>query len=420
MSILPLHFDREVSLLEALKGVTLDRLQRVLSRTLGHRWQIIGADGVRVLGTDIAHVTESSIAVPLRIDIDVAGQLVASDAPRAQVEAAGAWIEMLLAASSRYRMASDIHLEAMHADFETLQRQHAALQASESKYRELSEQLNQRVQSQVDVIDKAQRQLYQAEKMASIGSLAAGMAHEINNPIGFIRSNLATASRYVLLLTEAFENMHDEFRLPAGARRDDIDFALTDFPSLLKESMSGADRIARIVANLKAFANVDCLTDGDIDMNEVVQAATTILADQLPSSVVLKTDLQPLPHIPGDRARLNQALFAIMQNARQALDERGGVIRVTSCVMNNQIHVDVHDSGHGIRSEILSRIFDPFFTTRDVGSGTGLGLTVSRDIIAAHQGHIAVHSIENVGTTFTIVLPIQIDMDVPQYEEDHR
>lgn len=401
------EFDRDISLAELLRAVPRTKLEAALSATIGDVWCIADADGTTLMDSGVTPVA-GNIEFALRVDIETIGMLRAPDARRQQAGAAAAWLEMVLASANRYRMAADLHLEAVHADYEELQRKHAALQESEARYRELAAQLEQRVKAQVGVIERTQRQLYQTEKMASIGSLAAGMAHEINNPIGFIRSNLGTATTYVDNLRTVLDAFRqgDAAAAEAAWRRLDIDFILEDFPGMLTESLSGADRVARIVANLKAYASIDLAAAAAVDLNDAVRAAIGVVSDQLPGNIRLETDLQPLSHIVCDLSRINQVLFALLQNARQAIGSRGGVIRVTSAVVGDEIRIAVSDNGRGIGEDILNRIFDPFFTTQEVGKGMGLGLTVSRDIVNAHGGRIEVVTRPGVGSTFSVCLPI--------------
>jgi signal transduction histidine kinase len=401
------QFDRDITLSELLRAVPRAKLESALANTIGNDWRVIDADGAPVLGLN-ANATAAAVAIPLRVDIEVIGRLLASGVPRERVEAAAAWLEMVLASSYRYQMAADLHLEAVNADYEALQRQHAALQESEARYRELAGQLEQRVKAQVDLIERAQRQLYQAEKMASIGSLSAGMAHEINNPIGFIRSNLTTASDYVDKTLQALNTFRQGNANEADAvwRKLDIDFILDDFPGLLAESIAGADRIARIVANLKAYASIDSAAAEAVDLNDAIRAVAAVVSDQLPDNVTLDMDLQPLPDIVCDRGCINQVLFSLMQNARQSLGPGGGLLRLASRTTRDEIRITVSDNGRGIKQEILNRIFDPFFTTHDVGQGMGLGLTVSRDIVNAHHGRIEVETTVGAGSAFTVCLPL--------------
>jgi two-component system NtrC family sensor kinase len=401
-----MQFDRDITLTELLRAVSRVKLETALSKTIGPAWHIVDADDVPLLGPGVG-TAAATMAIPLRIDIEIIGRLLAGAAAREHVEAAAAWLEMVLASAYRYQMAADLHLEAVNADYQALQRQHAALQESEARYRELAEQLELRVKAQVDVIERSQRQLYQAEKMASIGSLAAGMAHEINNPIGFIRSNLNTASMYVDKMRQALDalRMGDLNQANATWRKLDIDIVMEDFPGLLAESLAGADRIARIVANLKAYSSVDCVSAAAVDLNDAVRAVVGVVNDQLPDNVVLDLDLQPLPPIVCDQSRMHQVLFSLLQNARQALGAGGGAVRIASRMVDDEIRIAVSDNGCGIPDEILSRIFDPFFTTQDVGKGMGLGLTVSRDIANAHHGRIEVETAVGAGSTFMVCLP---------------
>lgn len=401
------HLDRDFTLAELLRALPLARLEASLNGSLGEHWVIEEADGTPVMGPGLKPGMVA-IDAPLRIDIETSGRLVASESAHNQVESCAAWLQMVLAGAYRYRMASHVHLHAVHADYEELQHKHAELQASEARYRDLSAQLEQRVKAQVAQIECVQRQVYQSEKMASVGSLAAGMAHEINNPIGFIRSNLTSASAYFDQMRQALEELrcsHDG-RVDPVWKRCDLDFTLEDFPVLLAESITGADRIARIVANLKAYASVDCQASAKTDLNAAVRAAAAVLADQWPSKVALELDLAPLPPIDCDQSRMNQVLFSLIQNAYLALGKQGGAIRIASRAAAGEIRLDVRDNGSGIAPDILPRIFDPFFTTREVGKGMGLGLTVSRDIVAAHGGHIDVVSKVGAGSSFTIRLPI--------------
>lgn len=409
-----LQFDRDLTLAELLRSVSGTKLDAALDQLLGAQWQLVDLDGTPVRASNAytdAGINAEAIALPLRCDIDIVGQLLASDVPHATAEAASAWLELVLAGSSRYHMAADLHVAMVEADFDALQKENAALLASEARYRELSAQLEQRVQQQVDVIERSQRQLYQSEKMASVGSLAAGMAHEINNPIGFIRSNLVSALDYfkkMQAILNAYrsgnlsDNPNDADQLWKNA---DMDFVLQDFPGLLNESVAGADRVARIVANLKKYASIDCALLTQIDINDAVRAVVDIAACQLPQQITLSLDLQPLPAIVCDQSRINQMLLSILQNAVQAIQGEG-VIRIATRQAGNEIQVALSDNGCGIAADIMSRIFDPFFTTREVGKGMGLGLAVARDIALSHGGRIDVASNQGAGSAFTVCLPV--------------
>ncbi len=407
----PARFDRDLPLAELLRGVPRGRLDAALARTVGNAWRLVDADGA--IAAEAGPPVADPAAVPLRLDIDVVGQLQVPQARHAHAAVAVAWLEMVLASAQRYRMAADLHLETVHADYEALQRKHAALQESEARYRELAAQLEQRVDAQVKVIERAQRQLFQSEKMASVGSLAAGMAHEINNPVGFIRSNLNTASIYAGKLREALLAYRhgDTMQAEAAWLKHDLDFVFEDFAGLLAESINGADRIARIIANLKAYAAIDYAASGEVDLNQSLRDAAAVCADQLPENIRLDIDLQPLPLIACDVSRINQAMHALLLNARQALGADGGRIRVASSIAGNEIRIAISDTGCGIAEAIRDRIFDPFFTTREVGKGMGLGLTVCNDIVRAYGGRIEVETAVGAGSTFSICLPLDRPSD---------
>jgi signal transduction histidine kinase len=409
-----LAFDRDVSLAEMLRAVPRAKLEAALKKTVGDIWRLDDIDGKTLWETE-TRLDAAAVEVLLHVDIEVVGRLWAPEARRAHAQVAVKWLEMVLTSANRYRMAADLHMETVHADYEALQGKHAALLESEARYRELASQLEQRVKAQVEVIERAQRQLYQSEKMASIGSLAAGMAHEINNPIGFIRSNLSTASIYADKMCRALHAFRDGDANEADAvwRAHDIDFILEDFPGLLAESTTGADRVARIIANLKAYSNIDYVAMDAVDLNDAVHAAIGMIADQLPGTIKLETDLQPLRKITCDLSRMNQALYALLQNARQALGADGGLIRVATSSVGNEIRIAISDDGCGIADEIRSRIFDPFFTTRDVGKGMGLGLTVSHDTVNVYGGRIEVQTAAGKGSTFTICLPSDAATELP-------
>lgn len=403
MSSLP--FDRDITLTELINPKIAAKLREALCAAFKLNWQITDAGGDPLL--DGGGAGGNRIDIPLAIDIERIGSLIAFDVPAAQAAGAARWIELVLAAEYRYRMAADIHVEAINADYAALQVKHVQLQESEQKYRDLAAQLERRVEEQVKIITLAQRQLYQTEKMASVGSLAAGMAHEINNPIGFIRSNTSTAVQYLKSICAVLGKYRTGDAAEANRlwRENDLDFVLEEFPAMLAESIGGADRIARIIANLKKYASIDYSVSSRIDLNDAVRTVAGIIGDQIPDNIALEMDLQPLPTIECDQGRINQMLLSVMQNAQQAISGPG-TIRVTTRTAESGIRIAIADTGCGIAAEALPRIFDPFYTTRAVGKGTGLGLTVSADIAAAHGGRIEVDSKVGIGSTFTIFIPL--------------
>ena len=406
MEIRARGYDSALSLRELLSGISPARLSAALAILLGGQVRVVSADSAWVMG-DTPPLAENARRLPLVHDLETTGYLEIVAADEARARAAANLLELLMQSGARYFMVSEMHVEVVKADYEELQRRHVALMASEARYRALAENLEERVREQVDTIESARRQLYQAEKLASVGQLAAGVAHEINNPIGFIRSNLSTAQSYIQKFRSVAEQVKSSGNaaLTGAWQAANMDFVLEDFPSLLHESMDGVDRVARIVTDLKGFSNVDQAEEEIVDLNDCIRSACNVAAHQVNSRADLKLTLGELPPLRCKAGHLSQVFLNLLLNAVQAMEKRGE-IRIRSGVENGRIVIRFSDTGCGIPPEILPRIFDPFFTTQDVGSGTGLGLTVSRDIITAHSGDIEVDSKLNVGTTFTIHLPL--------------
>lgn len=395
-------FDSDLYMDELLPQAVRQRLHGTLAVLLGTEFRLLDARGAPLTGE--GEVTGSRISLVLELEPIGYLETACDDLPRQQ--AAKALFELLLRNAARYKMASRLHLESVHADYEALQTKHFALQQSEARLRALSETLEQRVQEQVKTIEGAQRQLYQAEKMASVGQLAAGVAHEINNPIGFIRSNLNSARGYVqqLALLEPLVKAREAGRLAEIWQQQQFDELLRDFAELLQESVSGADRVARIVADLKSFSSVDHAELENADLNECIRSVCNMARIHAPEQARIELELEALPRLNCNTGHINQALMNMLLNAIWAIRGSGKVV-VRSKLVNREIIIAVVDDGVGIPAEVLPRIFDPFFTTHDVGHGTGLGLTVCRDIIAAHGGRIEVESEPGQGASFTIYLP---------------
>ena len=391
----PQAFDRPVTLADMLRGVPRGALEAAMERSVGPAWRISDGDHA-VLREGPLALAGTCCTAELVVDIETVGTLSVPAEREAWLAGAGKWLELLLGASNRYRMAADLHLETVHADHRELMAKHAALLASEARYRQLSFDLEERVREQVAVIEHSQRRMFQSEKMASVGNLAAGMAHEINNPIGFIRSNLNTAKAYVATLTNALSGT-----APTAAEAKQVAFALEDFGTLLDESIAGADRIGRIIADLKAYAACDVTLLAQADPNVALRSAVRLLGE-LPDGVTLALDLAPLPVIECNSDGLCRVVLALLLNARAAMQGRSGAIRLASATAAGEIVVSVADQGCGIEPAVIGRIFDPFFTTRDVGAGIGLGLTVAADVARAHQGRIEVQSAPGAGSLFTL------------------
>lgn len=396
----PDDFDRDLDLRELLRGVDDVALTGALRELLGTDARLVDANGA--LGAPAA------ARAALSVELEPIAYLEAHTDP-ARLRAAASLLQQVLRSNARYLLAARLHTQAVHADYEALRQNHAALQASEARHRELAEQLEIRVNEQVETIKQAQQQLYQAEKMAAIGQLAAGVAHEINTPLGFIKSNLSSAADYVARLKRYRERL-DAADVGQAARAawtgDDLDFVLEDFAQLLRESSEGVGRAARIVADLKDFSNVDGAESRAADVNALLRTVCNVAAPQVAPHADVVLDLNDVPEIRCQPGRLNQVFLNLLLNAAQAM-ERRGTITVRTRHASGWIAIEIADTGRGITPDILTRVFDPFFTTRDVGAGTGLGLTVSRDVVHSLGGRIEVRSTPGAGSTFTVYVPVQ-------------
>ena len=258
-------------------------------------------------------------------------------------------------------------------------------------------------------------QLLQSEKLASVGQLAAGVAHEINNPTGFIASNLNTLQKYLGRLTEfiriqseAYEGLPDKNLAEAirqKRRTLKIDHILADGEELIKESLEGTERVRTIVQNLKNFSRMDDAESGCVDINEGIISTINIVWNELKYKASLIKELGDIPLTRCYPQQINQVFMNLLVNAAQAI-EKQGEITVRTWHENGFIHATVSDTGCGMPPAVRKRIFEPFFTTKESGKGTGLGLSISYDIIKKYNGEITVDSEEGKGTTFTVILPV--------------
>ncbi|SDH55064.1 MULTISPECIES: ATP-binding protein [unclassified Duganella] len=270
-----------------------------------------------------------------------------------------------------------------------------------------------------DLLSAAQQQLVQAEKMASIGQLAAGVAHEINNPIGYIFSNVGTLQNY---LTQLFE-MLDAYqaaetsiaepavaaRLRAMRERIDLDFLREDIPALMRESGEGLVRVRHIVDDLKDFSRADNNQEWSrADLHQGIDSTLNIVANEVKYRADVVKAYGDIPEIECLPLQINQVVLNLVVNAAQAMGEQRGTITLrTGMADPHTVRLEVEDTGNGIAPDTLSRIFDPFFTTKAVGKGTGLGLSLAYGIVQKHGGRIEVDTELGRGTCFRVLLPIR-------------
>ena len=277
-------------------------------------------------------------------------------------------------------------------------------------------QMEQKQQQLIARLSEAHEQLLQSEKMASIGQLAAGVAHEINNPIGFVNSNMGTLRHYVgtlLNVVDAYgEAVHKaapgsalEAQIDAINREADLGYLKDDIADLVSESMDGLKRVKDIVQALKDFSHVGQNDWQYADVHAGLDTTLNIVANEIKYKATVEKHYGKLPEIKCLASQLNQVFMNLLVNAAQAIKNKG-VITIATGSSDGWVWVKISDNGCGIKQENLKRIFEPFFTTKPVGSGTGLGLSLSYSIVNKHGGRIDVASKPDVGTVFTIKLPV--------------
>ncbi|MCK6391168.1 MAG: ATP-binding protein [Azonexus sp.] len=264
-------------------------------------------------------------------------------------------------------------------------------------------------------LEEANNQLLQSEKMASIGQLAAGIAHELNNPIGFVHSNLGTLEGYlhdIMAIIDAYDSeaRKTDGQLPIGLQKlreeRDFDFVRDDIVKLLDESRDGLGRVRKIVQDLKTFSRVGEQEWQSADLHQGLDSTLNIVWNELKYKCQVVRDYGDIPPVYCLISQLNQVFMNLLVNAGHAIEQKGTITIRTRPLPDDQVCIEISDTGSGIPADRITRIFEPFFTTKPVGQGTGLGLSVSYNIIRRHHGNIEVDSAPGVGSTFRITLPV--------------
>jgi two-component system NtrC family sensor kinase len=273
-------------------------------------------------------------------------------------------------------------------------------------------------------LDERHAQRIQAEKLASLGQMAAAVAHEISSPVSYVQSNLGALADYVTVLRPLLKFLRELLSAQGPAlhegreeliarmnelwKRENVTSILEDMPELIEESREGARHIKELVHSLRMFAREDSGEPQLADLNVELESTLKIVGPELQARCKVERDLGPLPLIRCHPTQLSQVFTHLLINAAQAI-ETTGEIHVRTRHEGNEVVVRISDTGHGMTPETLSKLFTPFFTTRPRGQGRGLGLSVSYGIIVRHQGRIEVESAPGKGTTFTIRLPVTTD-----------
>lgn len=286
-----------------------------------------------------------------------------------------------------------------------------------SRYKESLERQNTELGRRQAELERLQAQIVHSEKMASLGQLAAGVAHELNNPAGFVYGNMELLSACATGL-ERLLKFYDQAQLPepvaneADKIKGEINYhnTLEDLRSIINDCHAGAERIRDVVQNLRLFSRLDEAELKKINLHEGIESTIRLLSQYYgPDRVILERAYGELPPVDCYAGQLNQVWMNLLVNAAQAAGS-GGKVRVTTRLENQMAVISISDTGNGIAPEYLNKIFDPFFTTKRVGEGTGLGLSITYGIIERHGGSISVQSQLGEGTTFTVAIPIEANV----------
>lgn len=264
----------------------------------------------------------------------------------------------------------------------------------------------------IEKISDIQNQLLQSEKMASIGQLAAGVAHEINNPVGYVNSNITSLEGYLNDLISLISGLSESENITQEAIKEfkeeiDYDFIKEDVKQLLDESKEGINRVKKIVQDLKDFSHVDEEEWQWTNLHKGIDSTLNVVNNEIKYKATVIKEYGDLPDVECIASQLNQVFMNLFVNASHAIEEQGTITISTGKVDDEHVWIKISDTGKGIKKENINKLFEPFFTTKPVGQGTGLGLSLSYGIIQKHSGHIDVESEVDKGTQFKITLPIK-------------
>jgi signal transduction histidine kinase len=268
-------------------------------------------------------------------------------------------------------------------------------------------------------LEQANNQLLQSEKLAAIGQLAAGVAHEINNPIGYVFSNLQTLAGYVhdlLRIIDAVDGADNLSDLRQLKQSLEYDYIRSDVEALINESGDGIDRVKRIITALKDFSHIEEEEFRPADLHRGMDTTLNVVNNELKYKAEVIKEYGDLPEVECIPSQINQVVMNLLVNAAHAIEQQFGRISLRTGHEGDWVWLEVEDNGKGIEPRLLNRIYEPFFTTKPVGKGTGLGLALSYNIIQKHHGRIEVDSEVGQGTRFRIWLPVRQPAEQTQEE----
>jgi two-component system NtrC family sensor kinase len=256
-------------------------------------------------------------------------------------------------------------------------------------------------------IRDTQAKLVHTAKMASLGQLVAGVAHELNNPIGFIYSNMTHLREYsekLIHLIDVAE--HEPDKLEKEKKKSDLTYIVNDLPKLITSCEDGARRTRDIVLGLRNFSRLEEAQVKQVDLHEGLENTLSLLSGEIKNRIKVVKHFEKIPKVNCYPSQLNQVFMNVLSNAAQAIESEGEIHITTRRLGPERVEVSIRDTGKGMNKQTLEKVFDPFFTTKGIGHGTGLGLSISYGVVQKHGGDILVSSEVGKGTEFKIVLPI--------------
>jgi two-component system, NtrC family, sensor kinase len=293
-----------------------------------------------------------------------------------------------------------------------------------NSYQQKLEKKNKEIAEALEYSTKMQNQLVQSEKMASLGALISGIAHEINNPLAFVASNLNRFQEYftdLFDLLARWKNLQESIAqsnlfnkeledINSFEKKIDYEFIVSDCKELLKHNFEGIERIKNIVMQLRGFSHISENNAVEADINRAIEETLTIVWNELKYKATVTKNYGDIPLVQCHLGEIKQVFVNLLVNAAQAIEKKG-TITIETYKENTNVIIKISDTGIGMNQELKRKIFDPFFTTKEVGKGTGLGLWISMSLIQKHNGNIAVESEEGKGTTIKIILPIETEIE---------